>query len=107
MTDIQRAARFFYLQHHAFAGKVSGQTFGTATTAPAMNFLRIEEILSAAHLRLTSGTTVENLPWYDCLARYDRTHTFFYADPPYWETEGYGVPFPWEQYELLAGAMRS
>ena len=107
MTDIQRAARFFYLQHHAFAGKVSGQTFGTATTAPAMNFLRIEEILSAAHLRLTSGPTVENLPWYDCLARYDRTHTFFYADPPYWETEGYGVPFPWEQYELLAGAMRS
>ena len=32
LTDIQRAARFFYLQHHAFAGKVTGQTFGTATT---------------------------------------------------------------------------
>ena len=37
LTDIQRAARFFYLQHHAFGGKVSGQTFGTATTAPAIN----------------------------------------------------------------------
>ena len=24
LTDIQRAARFFYLQHHAFAGKVTG-----------------------------------------------------------------------------------
>jgi hypothetical protein len=35
--------RFFYLQHHAFAGKVSGQTFGTATTAPAINLLRIKE----------------------------------------------------------------
>ncbi len=32
LTDIQRAARFFYMQHHAFAGKVTGQTFGTATT---------------------------------------------------------------------------
>ena len=32
LTDIQQAARFFYLQHHAFAGKVTGQKFGTATT---------------------------------------------------------------------------
>ena len=24
LTDIQRAARFFYLQHYAFAGKVTG-----------------------------------------------------------------------------------
>lgn len=107
LTDIQRAARFFYLQHHAFAGKVSGQSFGTATTAPAMNLLRIEESLSAAHLRLAAGTTVENVPWYECLARYDRPHTFFYADPPYWETEGYGVPFTWDQYERLSDTMRT
>lgn len=26
LTDIQRDARFFYLQQHAFGGKVSGQT---------------------------------------------------------------------------------
>jgi DNA adenine methylase len=107
LTDIQRAARFYYLQHHAFAGKVSGQTFGTATTAPTINLLRIEESLSAAHLRLASGTTVENLPWDDCVARYDREHTFFYMDPPYWQTEGYGVPFEWVQYERLAAVMRT
>jgi hypothetical protein len=35
LTDIQRAARFYYLQQHAFGGKLSGQTFGTATTGPA------------------------------------------------------------------------
>ena len=86
---------------------MSGQTFGTATTAPALNLLRIEENLSAAHLRLAGGTTVENLPWDDCVRRYDREHTFFYMDPPYWQTEGYGVPFVWEQYERLAGFMRS
>lgn len=50
---------------------------------------------------------MENLPWDACLARYDRPHTFFYADPPYWQTEGYGVPFEWEQYERLAEAMRT
>lgn len=90
---------------NAFGGKVDGQNFGTATTAPAVNLLRIEEALSAAHLRLV-GTTVENLPWDTCLARYDRAHTFFYLDPPYWQTEGYGVPFEWEQYERLSDAMR-
>lgn len=28
-------------------------------------------------------------------------------DPPYWQTEGYGVPFPLEEYHKLADAMRS
>ncbi len=51
-TDIQRAARFFYLQQHAFGGRVDGQTFGTATTASTVNLLRIEENLSAAWARL-------------------------------------------------------
>ncbi|WP_345815240.1 DNA adenine methylase [Paraburkholderia sp. PREW-6R] len=104
LTDIQRAARFYYLQHHAFGGKVSGQHFGTATTAPTVNLLRIEESLSAAHLRL-AGATVENLSWLTCMERYDRSHTFFYCDPPYWQTEGYGVPFPFEEYERLAAFM--
>ncbi|RQZ66548.1 DNA adenine methylase [Burkholderia glumae] len=106
LTDIQRAARFYYLQHHAFGGRVAGQTFGTATTTPAVNLLRIEESLSAAHLRL-AGTLVENLSWRDCLSRYDREHTFFYLDPPYWKTEGYGVPFEFGEYEAMAERMRA
>ena len=106
LTDIQRAARFYYLQQHAFGGKVQGQTYGTATTTPMINLCRIEENLSAAHLRL-AGANVENLSWQDCLARYDRPHTFFYADPPYWQTEGYGAPFDFDQYRQLASAMRS
>lgn len=105
LTDIQRAARFYYLQQHAFAGKVTGRNFGTATTGPAINLCRIEENLSMAHLRL-AGTYVENLSWQDCVKRYDRAHTFFYMDPPYWETEGYGVPFEFDQYEQMAQVMR-
>ncbi|WP_231643062.1 DNA adenine methylase [Ralstonia syzygii] len=104
MTDIQRAARFFYLQHHAFGGRVDGQTFGTATTTPPINLLRIEENLSAAHLRL-NGAYIENLSWQDCVRRYDRPHTLFYMDPPYWQTEGYGVDFGFEQYEVMAAMM--
>lgn len=105
LTDVQRAARFFYLQHHAFGGRVSGQTFGTATTGPAINVLRIEEKLSAAWQRL-SGTYIENLPWLECAERYDRAHTFHYMDPPYWQTNGYGVEFEFYNYERMAEFMR-
>ena len=66
LTDVQRAARFFYLQQQSFGGKVAGQTFGTATTAPAINLLRIEENLSAAHLRLAAGIYIEKLNRLGC-----------------------------------------
>lgn len=106
LTDIQRAARFFYLQQAAFGGKVDNQSWGTATTAPPVNLLRIEENLSAAHLRLASAF-IENMDWLKLMEKYDRPHTFFYLDPPYWETEGYGVDFGIEQYEKMASMLRS
>lgn len=101
LTDIQRASRFFYLQKMAFGGRVHGQTFGTATTAPPrLNLLRLEEDLSQAHLRL-SRVFVEHLDWADCMTRYDRAHTVFYLDPPYHETAGYGGDFGRAEYESL------
>lgn len=106
LTDIQRAARFYYLQVNAYGAKLEHQTWGTATTTPpGLNLLRLEEQLSAAHLRLAS-VYVENLDWRECVTRYDRPHSLFYMDPPYWDTEGYGVPFTIEQYALMAQAMR-
>lgn len=102
LTDIQRAARFYYLQKQAFGGKVADHTFGTATTSgPRFNLLRIEEELSLAHLRL-SRTIIEHTDWERCVERYDRPHTLFYCDPPYWGTEGYGVDFPLVEYERMA-----
>lgn len=83
MIDIQRAARFYYLQHTAFSAKVSEQNFGIATTARPNNLLSIEEQLSEAHLRL-SGVTIEHLSLDAYLLKYDRSHSFMYADPPYW-----------------------
>lgn len=106
LTDFQRAARFFYLQQQSFGGKVAGQTFGTATTAPAMNLLRIEESLSAAHLRMAGGTYIEQLDWTLCIDCYDRVHTLFYLGPPYWETEGYGMPFERKHYESMAKKLK-
>lgn len=107
LTDIQRAARFYYLQRLAFGAKVSGQAFGTGPVSPKrINLLRLEEELSAAHLRL-HRVIVEQLPWQECIARYDAAHTLFLLDPPYWQTEGYGSTFPIEEYDELAVSMAS
>lgn len=104
MTDIQRAARFFYLQHTAFGGKTVHQHFGTTTTSKAWYASQIRAKLTAARNRL-SGVFIENEPWERCFKRYDREHTFFYADPPYWQTAGYDRAFDWAQYQLLAKVM--
>ena len=102
LTDIQWAARFYYLQKLAFGGKVVGQNFGTSkTNGPGLNLLRIEEDLSEAHLRLMR-TTIEHLPWDNCIERYDSEDTVFYPDPPYWETAGYGNEFTFDNYERMA-----
>ena len=107
LTDIQRASRFYYLQKNGFGGKRTGQTFGTSATAPPrMNLLRIEEDLSAAHLRL-ARTVVERLDWSECVRRYDRPGTLFFLDPPYWKTAGYGVDFPLDEYSRMAELARS
>ena len=107
LTDIQRAARFYYLQQNCFGAKIESQSFGTATTTPpGLNLLRLEETLSAAHLRL-AATFIERLDWKACIDRYDRPHTLFYLDPPYWETEGYGVQFEYAEYVAMAARLRT
>lgn len=103
----QPAARFYYLQKLAFGGKVQGQSFGlVASGGPRLNLLRIEEELSAVHIRL-ANVVIEHLPWHECVRRYDRAGTLFYLDPPYWQTEGYGVDFGMEQYVEMARLMRA
>lgn len=87
LTDIQRAARFYYLVKNAFGAKCVGQSFGIASTSkPRLNLLRLEEDLSEAHLRI-SRATIENLPYDQLIKRYDSKDTFFYCDPPYWDCE--------------------
>lgn len=105
LTDIQRGARYYFLQRQCFGARVTSRSFGVSTTGgPRINLLRIEEDLSEAHLRL-ARVIIECLPWDECIRRYDSPTTLFLFDPPYWQTAGYGTPFGWEQYEALAEAM--
>lgn len=87
LTDLERAARFLYLQRLAFGGKVAGRTFGTDPGRGArFNILKLVPMLEDVHERL-AGVVIENLPWQSFLARYDRPDTLFYLDPPYWGNE--------------------
>ncbi len=105
LTDVQRAARFYYLQRTGFGGKCTGRTFGySATRPPGLDITRVGEDLSQAHLRLAK-VQIEALPWADCVERYDRPGTVFFLDPPYYQTAGYGVPFEEAEYDRLAAFM--
>ncbi len=87
LTDLERAARFLYLQRLAFGGKVKGRSFGVDTSGPArFNINRLGSILEEVHERL-SGVVIEKLPWDAFIDRYDHAGTLFYLDPPYFGCE--------------------
>jgi DNA adenine methylase len=87
LLDIERAAKFLYLQTLAFGGKVAGQNFGLNAAAPHnFDIRRIEKRIARLHDRL-AGVVIENLDWLDFIGRYDRPGTLFYLDPPYWGSE--------------------
>lgn len=86
LTDIQRAARFLYLQRLAFGGKTNG-TFGVSKDRPArFDIAKLEPLLADVHERL-SAVTIECLDFADLVKRYDQPAALFYLDPPYWGNE--------------------
>lgn len=105
LTDIQRAARYYYLQRLSFGGRVRSRTFGAGPLRrPRINLLRIEEELSEVHLRLANAT-IENLPWQEFLSRYDRQGTFYYLDPPYYKAPYYNHNLDLEDYSRLSDSL--
>lgn len=89
LTDIQRAVRFYYLLRCNYGSKPASHYFSVSPARPPrLNLLRLEEDLSAAHIRL-SRVFIENLPYQTIIERHDRVDTFFYLDPPYYDCEDY------------------
>lgn len=89
LTDIQKAVRFYYLLKSGYAARIDNPSFSIATSSkPRLNLLRIEEELSAVHLRL-SRVYIENRPYEAIIQRFDKPDTFFYVDPPYYGCEDY------------------
>ncbi|MFT4097119.1 MAG: DNA adenine methylase [Rhodoblastus sp.] len=108
LTDLERAARFLYLQRLAFGGKVAGRNFGVQTTGPArFDTAKLGLQLEAIHERL-AGVTIECLDWRVFFQRWDRPDALFFVDPPYLGSEHfYGRDlFPPADHVALAAVLR-
>ncbi len=107
LTDLERAARFLYLQRLAFGGKVAGRNFGVDTTRSArFNLNKLGPVLEDIHERLSS-VVIENLDWLAFIDGYDGTGTLFYIYPSYWGNEndyGKGM-FSKGQFELMSARL--
>lgn len=107
LTDIQRAARYLYLQKSAFSGHITNQTFGTSTTGkPRLNLLTIEATLEWAWQRLIQ-TVIECEDFRDIIPRYDRKHTLFFLDPPYYNIPGYKHDFKTQDFHDLKNILEA
>lgn len=108
LTDLERAARFLFIQRAAFGGKMVRPTFGVAFDNPArFDLTKLVPMLEDVHERLC-GVAIEQLPYAECIRRYDsRPGTLFYLDPPYWGcTDDYGKDiFSPADFELLSALL--
>jgi DNA adenine methylase len=102
LTDIERAARFFYLQKNGWAGKRTRQNFHFAVTTPNSHKPdTLSQRLTETAARL-DRVQIEASPYQDILTRYDRPTTLFYCDPPYVGVDLYQHNFTDEQFQDLA-----
>lgn len=103
LTEIHRAIRFLYLITQSFAGK--GKVYGYGTTKKPSQQIFYKETLNDIRERL-KNTYVENLSFEKIIDKYDREKTFFFCDPPYFETSGYDNKFGEEEHIILRDKLK-
>jgi DNA adenine methylase len=108
LTDVERAVRFYYRIRHTFCAKVAEKSFGYGTTRGGISAESVREDVLRVHERL-NRVYLENLSFESVFARYERPHTFFYCDPPYYKVSklyGPGLDFEVVDHERLAGLLK-
>ncbi|WP_245161272.1 DNA adenine methylase [Clostridium perfringens] len=104
LTEIQRAIRFLYLISQSFASR--GEHYGYATTTKPAPQIFYKGVLTEIKNRLRN-TYVENLSFEKIIDKYDREGSFFFCDPPYFETAGYGNTFGEKEHLLLRDKLKN
>jgi DNA adenine methylase len=103
LTEINRAVRFLYLISQSFAAK--GKDYGYGTTSKPKPQIYYKNTLGELKERLRN-TYVENLSFEKIIDKYDRNHSFFFVDPPYYELTGYGNEFGEREHLLLRDKLK-
>jgi DNA adenine methylase len=99
MTDIQRAARFFWVIKTSFAAK--GKNFGCVKKDVG----KMVDYLSAIQARLRN-VVIENKDFERLISDFSNKDSLFYCDPPYYGTERYySVDFTRDDHIRLYNAL--
>lgn len=107
VTEIQQAARFYYLIKNSF--RSTGNSFAASVVnTPRINENRLELIHEVA--RRIDGVWIENLDWKEFIDKYDDKDLIFYLDPPYvsdLQYDLFGIPrFLEDDHLKLAASLR-
>ena len=89
--EIERSARWFYLNKTCFSGDQKRGGFAVPSTTgrnPVQSFRNSIDSFDAIAKRLKC-VCIENLDYSDCIKRYDSPEALFYSDPPYLDAERY------------------
>lgn len=102
LPDVKRAAYFYQLIRYSYASGLD--SFGAQPHSLWNDF----PLIDAAARRLQK-VVVENKDFEKLIHQYDRPESFFYCDPPYYNTEDYydNVGFTTKDHKRLAEALCS
>lgn len=104
--EVERAIRFFYKLRLSFGGSDIIHSYTRKTTGKVnLDIGNLAEILEPVHKRL-SRVSIEQDDYENLFKVYDRPHTFFFCDPPYFLPEGlYKYSFEPEDFERFRDAI--
>jgi DNA adenine methylase len=106
LTDIQRAARFFFLQKNCYGGLVRRRNFCVSVQDNSnYNPETLPELIGRVHERLLH-VQLECTPYQDIFRKYDRPFAFFYLDPTYFNKPYYKFNFTEQDYIELAAQLK-
>ncbi len=99
LTDIQRAARFFYIVKISFG--CDCRTYATSSKTIENAVIYLEKVKERLQ-----GVNIEHKDFADLIQVYDRKNALFYLDPPYVGTEKYyNCQFSIEDHRRLKEAL--
>ncbi len=105
LGDLERAVKFFYAVRCSFPrGVGAGWAFGPTRSHPKA-YRSALQLLDRTARRL-ENVAIDNVDFRSCVKNWDSPDTFFYIDPPYWETTEYDTKFTWQDHIDLANLLK-
>jgi DNA adenine methylase len=111
LTDIQRAARYLFLNRLSFSGGRGPAGYGVTKCTGSYSggltrWTSVTQNVRLLHERF-DGVAIEQLPWQRLLKNYDRRGGLMFLDPPYVDGDPKGyVPFTMAEMEELAARVK-